>query len=175
MKDQEHCEKQKQLNLKGTSEAQGRNDELEQVRALLLAKDIALQNVESDRLHLSKQLEETQEEIKFLIKEIEEPRSTKEALHIESEQQECIKELGTKVSLWLLMWGAAWSEMAGAAPLRYVCVTTSHIHTHTHTQRHTTIENELNFLSWRDSSVILFKGCWFDSHNLCCSSQLSYL
>ena len=166
MKDQELCEKQEQRNLKGTSEAQGRKDELEQARALLLAKDIALQNAESDRLRLSKQLEETQEKKKLLIKKREELRSTKEALHIESEQQESIKELGTQVSLWLLMWGAAWSEMAGTAPLRYVCVSTSFIHTHTHTERHTTIENELNFLSWRDSSVILFTGCWFDSHNL---------
>ncbi|XP_052025154.1 centromere-associated protein E-like [Apodemus sylvaticus] len=94
---QELCEKQEQCNLKGTSEAQGRKDELEQVRALPLAMDIALQNAESDRFCLSKQPEESQEEMKLLIKKREELRNTKEALHIEREQQESIKELGTKV------------------------------------------------------------------------------
>ncbi|XP_052035166.1 centromere-associated protein E isoform X13 [Apodemus sylvaticus] len=95
---QELCEKQEQLNLRETREAQGRKDELEQVRALLLAKDTALQSVESDRLHLSKQLEESQEEIQLLIKEREELRRTQEALHVESERQkESIKEMGAKV------------------------------------------------------------------------------
>ncbi|GAB1295424.1 Centromere-associated protein E [Apodemus speciosus] len=95
---QELCEKQEQLNLKETSEAQGRKDELEQVRALLLAKDTALQSVERDRLRLSKQLEESQEELKLLIKEREELRRTQEALHVESERQkESIKEMGAKL------------------------------------------------------------------------------
>ncbi|XP_052035158.1 centromere-associated protein E isoform X7 [Apodemus sylvaticus] len=98
VKVQELCEKQEQLNLRETREAQGRKDELEQVRALLLAKDTALQSVESDRLHLSKQLEESQEEIQLLIKEREELRRTQEALHVESERQkESIKEMGAKL------------------------------------------------------------------------------
>lgn len=95
---QELCEKQEQLNIKETSEAQGKMSELDHIRALLLTKDSALQSVESDRLRLNKQLEESQEEIKILIKEREELRRAQEALHVEREQQqESIKEISTRL------------------------------------------------------------------------------
>uniref|UniRef100_UPI00402B4B3F centromere-associated protein E n=1 Tax=Arvicanthis niloticus TaxID=61156 RepID=UPI00402B4B3F len=95
---QELYEKQEQLKIKETSEAQGKMDELDGVRALLLAKDSALENVESDRLQLNKQLEESQEEIKVLIKEREELRRIQEALRVESEKQrESIEEISTKL------------------------------------------------------------------------------
>ncbi|XP_051021708.1 centromere-associated protein E [Acomys russatus] len=95
---QELCEKQEQLNVKETSEAEGKRSELDQVKALLLAKDSALQIIESDRLQLNKQLEESQEEIKILIKEREELKRTQEMLHVESEQQkEKVKEIGAKL------------------------------------------------------------------------------
>ncbi|XP_028616283.1 centromere-associated protein E [Grammomys surdaster] len=95
---QELGEKQEQLKIKETSEAQEKKDELDQVRALLLAKDAALESVESDRLRLNKQLEESQEEIKVLVKEREELRGIQEALRVESEKQkESIEELSTKL------------------------------------------------------------------------------
>eukprot|EP00073_Rattus_norvegicus_P021649 XP_006233413.2 PREDICTED: centromere-associated protein E isoform X2 [Rattus norvegicus] len=95
---QELCEKQEQLNIKETSEVQGKMSELDHIRALLLTKDSALQSVESDRLRLNKQLEESQEEIKILIKEREELRRAQEALHVEREQQqESIKEISTRL------------------------------------------------------------------------------
>lgn len=100
LKVQELDEKQEQLNIKETSESQEKMKELDKVKALLLAKDSALQRMESDRLQLTKQVEESQEEVKILIKERDELRRTREALHVEIEQQkENIKEIGAKVSL----------------------------------------------------------------------------
>uniref|UniRef100_A0A8C8T2P9 Centromere-associated protein E n=1 Tax=Peromyscus maniculatus bairdii TaxID=230844 RepID=A0A8C8T2P9_PERMB len=95
---QELDEKQEQLNIKETSESQEKMKELDKVKALLLAKDSALQRMESDRLQLTKQVEESQEEVKILIKERDELRRTREALHVEIEQQkENIKEIGAKL------------------------------------------------------------------------------
>ncbi|XP_052586509.1 centromere-associated protein E isoform X2 [Peromyscus californicus insignis] len=95
---QELDEKQEQLNIKETSESQEKMKELDKVKALLLAKDSALQRMESDRLQLTKQVEESQEEVKILIKERDELRRTREALHVEIEQQkENIKEIGAQL------------------------------------------------------------------------------
>ncbi|XP_055484148.1 centromere-associated protein E [Psammomys obesus] len=95
---QELYKKQEQLNVKETSEAQGKMNELDQVKALLLAKDSTLQSIENDRLQLNKQLEESQEEIKTLIREREELKRIQETLHVESEQQkEKIQEIGAKL------------------------------------------------------------------------------
>ncbi|KAL6081104.1 hypothetical protein STEG23_005435, partial [Scotinomys teguina] len=95
---QELDEKQEQLNIKETSESQEKTKELDKVKALLLAKDSALQRMESDRLQLTKQVEDSQEEVRVLIKERDELRRTREALHVEIEQQkESIKEIGTKL------------------------------------------------------------------------------
>lgn len=100
---QELCEKQEQLNIKEANEAQGKMDELDQVKALLLAKDSTLQRLESDRLQLTKELEGSQEEVRVLTKERDELRRVQEALRVESEQQkETMKEIGAKVSL--LIW-----------------------------------------------------------------------
>ncbi|KAL1772141.1 centromere-associated protein E [Sigmodon hispidus] len=96
---QELYEKQEQLNLKGAGdESQERTNELDNVRALLVAKDSALQRIESDKLQLTAQLEDSQEEIRILIKERDELRRIREALCVESEQQkENIKEIGAKL------------------------------------------------------------------------------
>ncbi|XP_050014387.1 centromere-associated protein E [Alexandromys fortis] len=95
---QELCEKQEQLNIKEANEAQGKMDELDQVKALLLAKDSTLQRLESDRLQLTKELEGSQEEVRLLTKERDELRRVQEALHVESEQQkETMKEIGAKL------------------------------------------------------------------------------
>ncbi|XP_036047276.1 centromere-associated protein E [Onychomys torridus] len=95
---QELDEKQEQLNIKETSESQEKMKELDKVKALLLAKDSALQRMESDRLQLTKQVEDSREEVKILIKERDELRRTREALHVEVEQQkENIKEIGAKL------------------------------------------------------------------------------
>ncbi|XP_057649265.1 centromere-associated protein E [Chionomys nivalis] len=95
---QELCEKQEQLNIKETNEAQGKMNELDQVKALLLAKDATLQRLESDRLQLTKELEGSQEEVRILTKERDELRRVQEALRVESEQQkEAMKEIGAKL------------------------------------------------------------------------------
>uniref|UniRef100_A0A8C2QPZ7 Centromere-associated protein E n=1 Tax=Cricetulus griseus TaxID=10029 RepID=A0A8C2QPZ7_CRIGR len=95
---QELNEKQEQLNIKETSESQEKMNELDQVKALLLAKDSTLQRIESDRLQLTKQLEESQEEMRVLIKERDELKRIREALDVENEQQkENIKEIGAKL------------------------------------------------------------------------------
>lgn len=105
LKVQELNEKQEQLNIKETSESQEKMNELDQVKALLLAKDSTLQRIESDRLQLTKQLEESQEEMRVLIKERDELKRIREALDVENEQQkENIKEIGAKVSFCLLIW-----------------------------------------------------------------------
>ena len=99
LKIQELCEKQEQLNIE-TNEAQGKMNELDQVKALLLAKDSTLQRLESDRLQLTKELEGSQEEVRILTKERDELTRAQEALRVESEQQkETMKEIGAKVSL----------------------------------------------------------------------------
>lgn len=95
---QELCEKQEQLNVKETNEAQGKMNELDQVKVLLLAKDSTLQRLESDKLQLTKELEGSQEEVRILSKERDELRRVQEALHVESEQQkETMKEIGAKL------------------------------------------------------------------------------
>ncbi|XP_041515601.1 centromere-associated protein E isoform X2 [Microtus oregoni] len=95
---QELCEKQEQLNIKETNEAQGKMNELDQVQALLLAKDSTLQRLESDRLQLTKELEGSQEEVRILTKERDELRRIQEALRMESKQQkETVKEIGAKL------------------------------------------------------------------------------
>ncbi|XP_021089639.1 centromere-associated protein E [Mesocricetus auratus] len=95
---QELNEKQEQLNIKETSEAQEKMNELDQVKALLLAKESTLQRVESDRLQLTRQLEESQEEMRILSEERDELKRIREALDVENEQQkENIKEIGAKL------------------------------------------------------------------------------
>ncbi|XP_038167398.1 centromere-associated protein E isoform X2 [Arvicola amphibius] len=95
---QELCEKQEQLNIKETNEAQAKMNELDEVKALLLAKDSALQRLESDRLQLTAELEGSQEEVRTLTKERDELKRAQEALRVESEQQrEAMKEIGAKL------------------------------------------------------------------------------
>ncbi|KAK7819394.1 hypothetical protein U0070_025422, partial [Myodes glareolus] len=95
---QELCEKQEQLNIKETNETQEKMNELDQVKALLQAKDSTLQRLESDRLQLTKELEGSQEEVRILSKERDELRRAQEALCVESQQQkETMKEIGAKL------------------------------------------------------------------------------
>ncbi|CAH6789042.1 Cenpe [Phodopus roborovskii] len=95
---QELNEKQEQLNIKETNEFQEKMNELDQVKDLLLAKDSTLQKIESDRLQLTKQLEESQEEMRILIEERDELKRIREALDVENKQQkEDIKEIGAKL------------------------------------------------------------------------------
>lgn len=77
---------------------------LEQFKEYLKAKDSALQNLERDRLKLTDRLQESQEEIKIMIKERDELKRVREALQMERDQlKENIKAITAKVSFSLLM------------------------------------------------------------------------
>uniref|UniRef100_A0A8C5UQZ3 Centromere-associated protein E n=1 Tax=Microcebus murinus TaxID=30608 RepID=A0A8C5UQZ3_MICMU len=92
-------EKQEQLtSVKEISEIEGKMSELEQFKEYLKAKDSALQNLEDDRLKLAEKLQESQEEIKSMIKERDELKRVQEALQMERDQlKEHIKEIATKM------------------------------------------------------------------------------
>jgi centromeric protein E len=101
---QELYEKQQIISVKAINETQEKTTDLEQFKELLEAKDSALQSIENDRLQLSKRLEESQEEIKVVIKERDELKRVQEALLVERDQlKENIKETVAKVSLPLLI------------------------------------------------------------------------
>ncbi|XP_076998770.1 centromere-associated protein E isoform X2 [Tamandua tetradactyla] len=92
---QELNEKQEQLlNVKEISETQKKLSELEQFKEHLKAKDSALQSLENEKLRLTERLQESQEEIKIIIKEREELKRVQEALQMERDQlKENIKEI----------------------------------------------------------------------------------
>ncbi|XP_073897568.1 centromere-associated protein E isoform X2 [Castor canadensis] len=94
---QELYEKQQIISVKAINETQEKTTDLEQFKELLEAKDSALQSIENDRLQLSKRLEESQEEIKVVIKERDELKRVQEALLVERDQlKENIKETVAK-------------------------------------------------------------------------------
>ncbi|XP_058150671.1 centromere-associated protein E isoform X2 [Dasypus novemcinctus] len=92
---QELHEKQEHLlNVKEISEAQEKLNELEQFKEYLKAKDSTLQSVESEKLKLTERLQESQEEIKIIIKERDELKRVQKALQMERDQlKENIKEI----------------------------------------------------------------------------------
>ncbi|KAM4834068.1 centromere-associated protein E isoform 2-T2 [Thomomys bottae] len=96
---QELYEKQKQvINVKERSETSEKLIEVEQFKELLEAKDSALQRMDSDRLKLSKRLEETQDEMKVITKERDELIRAQEALHVERDQlKENMKDMVAKL------------------------------------------------------------------------------
>ncbi|XP_042638594.1 centromere-associated protein E [Orycteropus afer afer] len=92
---QELHEKQEQLlHVKEISETQETMNELEQSRELLKAKESTLQSVETENLKLTERLQESQEEIKMIIKERDELKRVQEAIQMERDQlKENISEL----------------------------------------------------------------------------------
>ncbi|XP_069878478.1 centromere-associated protein E isoform X1 [Dipodomys merriami] len=96
---QELYEKQEQfINVKELSETPEKLNEVEQFKMLLGAKDSALQSIDSDRLKLSKSLEESQDKMKAITKERDELRRVQEALQVERDQlKENMKDMVTKL------------------------------------------------------------------------------
>ncbi|KAM6148053.1 centromere-associated protein E [Erethizon dorsatum] len=96
---QELYEKQEQLiSVKEISETQEKMNELEQIKERHKDKDPALQGIESNRLELSKRLEESQEEMKIIIRERDELQKAQDALQMEREQlKEALKETVAKL------------------------------------------------------------------------------
>ncbi|XP_012879200.1 PREDICTED: centromere-associated protein E [Dipodomys ordii] len=96
---QELYEKQEQfINVKELSETPEKLNDVEQFKMLLGAKDSALQSIDSDRLKLSKSLEESQDKIKAITKERDELRRVQEALQVERDQlKENMKDMVTKL------------------------------------------------------------------------------
>ncbi|KFO25872.1 Centromere-associated protein E [Fukomys damarensis] len=92
-------EKQEQLiSVKETSETQENMNELEKFKELLKTQDSTLQDIESDRLKLSRRLEESQEEIKIIIRERDELQREQEALQLERDQlKENLNETAAKL------------------------------------------------------------------------------
>ncbi|KAF6129288.1 centromere protein E [Phyllostomus discolor] len=92
---QELHEKQEQfICLKEISETQEKMSELAQLKEQLKAKDFSLGSIESERLELMKRLQESQEEIKIIIKERDELKRIQETLQMERDQiKEDNKEL----------------------------------------------------------------------------------
>ncbi|XP_045676370.1 centromere-associated protein E isoform X4 [Phyllostomus hastatus] len=92
---QELHEKQEQfICLKEISETQEKMSELAQLKEQLKAKDFSLGSIESERLELTKRLQESQEEIKIIIKERDELKRMQETLQMERDQiKEDNKEL----------------------------------------------------------------------------------
>ncbi|KAF5926636.1 hypothetical protein HPG69_001265, partial [Diceros bicornis minor] len=90
---QEFHEKQEQfVSIKEVSETQEKTSELEQLKEQLKAKDSSLQK--SERLVLTERHQESQEEIKIIIKERDELKGSQEALQMERGQlKENIKEI----------------------------------------------------------------------------------
>ncbi|XP_054447805.1 centromere-associated protein E [Pteronotus mesoamericanus] len=84
---QELHEKQEQfICIKEISETQEKMSELEQLKEQLKAQDLSLESIENERLQLSKRLQESQEEIKIIIKERDELKRMQEALQMERDQ-----------------------------------------------------------------------------------------
>ncbi|EHB13922.1 Centromere-associated protein E [Heterocephalus glaber] len=96
---QELYEKKEQLiRVKEISEMHEKIHELEKFKELLRAKDSTLQGIERDRLELSKRLEESQEEIKIIIRERDELQKLQEALQTERDQlKENLNETAAKL------------------------------------------------------------------------------
>ncbi|XP_006151218.1 centromere-associated protein E [Tupaia chinensis] len=92
-------EKQEQIiSVKEINETQEKMSELEQFKDCLKAKDSALQSVGSEKLSLAKSLQESQEEIKIIIKERDELRRAQEALQMERDElKENVQELEAKI------------------------------------------------------------------------------
>ncbi|XP_016014592.2 centromere-associated protein E isoform X2 [Rousettus aegyptiacus] len=88
-------EKQKQfMCIKEISETQEKMSELEQLKEQLKGKDSSLESIESERLKLTERLQESQEEIKIIIKERDELTRVQEDLQVERDQlKENIKEI----------------------------------------------------------------------------------
>ncbi|KAL2780687.1 centromere-associated protein E isoform 2 [Daubentonia madagascariensis] len=91
---QELHEKQEQLiSVKEISETEEKMSKLEQFKEYLKAKDSALQSLESDRHKLTERLQESQQEIKIMVKERDELKRVEEALQMERDQlKENIRE-----------------------------------------------------------------------------------
>ncbi|XP_045039708.2 centromere-associated protein E isoform X6 [Desmodus rotundus] len=84
---QELHEKQEQfICLKEISETQEKTSELAQLKEQLKAKDFSLESIESERLKLTERLQESQEEIKIIIKERDELKRMQETLQMERDQ-----------------------------------------------------------------------------------------
>ncbi|XP_036887808.1 centromere-associated protein E isoform X2 [Sturnira hondurensis] len=84
---QEFHEKQEQcISLKEISETQEEMSELAQLKEQLKAKDFSLESIESERLKLIERLQESQEEIKIIIKERDELKRMQETLQMERDQ-----------------------------------------------------------------------------------------
>ncbi|XP_023590518.1 centromere-associated protein E [Trichechus manatus latirostris] len=103
---QELQEKQEQiLSVKEISETQRKVSELEQIMEHLRATESTPQSVETEKLMLAERLQESQEEIKIIIKERDELKSVQEALQMERDQLKVniseivAKELETKEEL----------------------------------------------------------------------------
>ncbi|KAM5340909.1 centromere-associated protein E isoform 2-T2 [Glossophaga mutica] len=91
---QELHEKQEQfICLKEISETQEKMSELAQLKEQLKAKDFSLESIESERLELMKRLQESQEEIKIVIKERDELKRMQETLQMERDQLKDDKEI----------------------------------------------------------------------------------
>lgn len=102
---QELREKQEQfISTKEIIETQEKMSELEQLKEQLKVKDSSLQSIESERLKLTEELQESQDKIKIKIKERDELKRMQEFLQMERHQlKENIKEAVTEVSFLLLI------------------------------------------------------------------------
>ncbi|XP_077925162.1 centromere-associated protein E isoform X2 [Halichoerus grypus] len=91
---QERHEKHEQfISTKEIIETQEKMSELEQLKEQLKVKDSSLQNIESERLKLTKKLQESQDKIKIIMKERDELKRVQEVLQMERDQlKENIKE-----------------------------------------------------------------------------------
>lgn len=98
-------EKQKQfMCIKEINETQEKMSELEQLKEQLKGKDSSLGSIESERLKLTERLQESQEEIKIIIKERDELKRVQKDLQVERDQlKENIKEILAEVSFPLLL------------------------------------------------------------------------
>lgn len=77
--------------------------ELEQLKEQLKAEELSLRSIEGERLELTERLQESQEEIKVIMKERDELKRVQEALQMERDQlKENIKEIVAEVSFLLL-------------------------------------------------------------------------
>ncbi|KAM9238258.1 centromere-associated protein E [Dugong dugon] len=95
---QELQEKQEQiLSVKEIGETQRKVSELEQITEHLRATESTPQSVETEKLMLAERLQESQEEVKVIIKERDELKRVQEALQMERDQlKENISEIVAK-------------------------------------------------------------------------------
>ncbi|XP_023493371.1 centromere-associated protein E isoform X3 [Equus przewalskii] len=89
-----HEEQEQFISIEENSETQEKMSELEQLKEQLKAEELSLRSIEGERLELTERLQESQEEIKVIMKERDELKRVQEALQMERDQlKENIKEI----------------------------------------------------------------------------------